>query len=144
MKSADIMSRPVLWVSPRDTLKDASKKMAEHNIGDLPVCHDDRLLGIITDRDIVVRACAKGLDLSVTCVEEIMTKGVEWCFEDDDLEKIIGRMEEKCIQRMIVIDHNKKLIGVISLGDIAVRGDERIAAEALHNISELRRGRRLV
>lgn len=141
MRTHEIMTQPVVCISPDATLEEASQKMAENEIGDLPVCQKEKLVGMLTDRDIVVRSLAKGLDPRSTKVEEIMTSGIQYCFDDDDVDRIVRRMEEKCVRRMVVIDHNKKLIGIISLGDIAMRADESLAAEALHRISELRRSR---
>ncbi len=135
------MTKPVVYVSPDATLEEAARIMATCDIGDLPVCEGDQLRGIITDRDIVVRGLSKGINPKDAKVEDIMTSGLECCFNDEDLRKILKRMENKGIRRMVVIDHDKKLTGIFSIGDVAIRGDEKLAAEALHRISEQRRSR---
>jgi CBS domain-containing protein len=138
MQVKDIMSKNVECISPHKTLEEAAFEMCDLNIGSLPVCGDnDRLAGIITDRDIVVRAVAKGLDPRTVKVSEAMTKGIAYCFEDQNIGEAAMLMEEKQIRRLAVLNDSKRLVGIISLGDIAVEtGDERLAGEALERVSE--------
>jgi CBS domain-containing protein len=136
MEIKNIMTTGVECVNPQNTLKEAAAKMKEFGIGVLPVCDEDQIFGIITDRDIVIRAIAQGVDPNKIMVKDAMTPNVECCFDDDDLKQIVQKMKEMQIRRMVVIDHNKKLIGMITLGDISVHGDHQLAEEALERISE--------
>jgi CBS domain-containing protein len=114
--------------------------MRDMNVGPLPVCgQDDRLSGIITDRDIVIRAVAEGKDPHSTRVREIMTPHVVYCFDDQDVQDAASLMEENQIRRLAVLNRNKRLVGILSLGDIAVHTTEghfELVGEALERISE--------
>lgn len=136
MKIEDVMTRDVEVVGPQDTLKDCAEKMRTLNVGPIPVCEGDKLLGIITDRDIVVRAVSQGLDPNSTRVSQAMTDHVECVFIDEDLEVAMRKMKEEQIRRILVVDRNKKLAGILSLGDIATAMDEKQAGETLEAISE--------
>jgi CBS domain-containing protein len=129
-------------IAPEATLHDAAGIMRDLDIGCVPVCSNDRLVGMITDRDIVVRAEAEGRDPDQATVKDAMTRGVEYCFDDDNVDKAISLMEEKQIRRLPVLDHDKRLVGIVSLGDVAVNGSKRKAGEALEQISEPARPRR--
>ena len=132
----EVMTRDVEVINPNDTLRDAAEKMRSLNVGPLPVCDGQRILGMITDRDIVVRAIAVGKDPNSTQVSDVMSSGIEYCFDDDDTEGVLDRMRDKQIRRMIVVDRNKKLVGIIALGDLAGEVSERKVGEALEGISE--------
>jgi CBS-domain-containing membrane protein len=107
------------------------------NVGSLPVCHEDRLIGIITDRDMAIRAVADGMDPASTQVEAVMTRGVTCCFDDQEISEAADMMEKKQIRRLVVLNHDNRLVGIVSLGDLAVRGrDDELSAEALEQISE--------
>jgi len=136
MQIKDLMTRNVEVISPESTLKIAAQKMESLDVGVLPVCDNERLVGMLTDRDIVVRSTAKGDDPNNTKVRDIMSPGVEWCFEDQSIEEVAKQMENRQIRRSPVINHDKNLVGIISLGDLAVRGDEKLAGEALKKISQ--------
>jgi CBS domain-containing protein len=107
--------------------------MAEQNVGALPVCDGSRLQGMITDRDIAVRAVANGRDAD-TRVREVMSEDVIWCSEDDDTQDVLGRMGDRQIRRIPVVDANRNLVGIVSLGDLAIEDVENVD-EALRNIS---------
>src|SRR5688572_411978 len=121
----DIMTRDVEVIPPNASLKEAADKMDALNVGPLPVCDGDRLVGVITDRDIVVRATAAALDPRVATVRDAMTDDVIYAFEDQDVREAARLMEEKQIRRLIVLSRDKRLVGIVSLGDIATAlGDE--------------------
>jgi len=132
----EVMTRDVEVINPNDTLRDAAEKMRSLNVGPLPVCDGQRILGMITDRDIVVRAIAVGKDPNSTQVSDVMSSGIEYCFDDDATEGVLDRMRDKQIRRMIVVDRNKKLVGIIALGDLAGEVSESKVGEALEGISE--------
>lgn len=138
MQVKDIMTREVQCIGPDASLAQAAGKMRDLDVGSIPVCGpDDRLCGIITDRDIVVRVVAEGLDCQTVRVEEAMTPKIRYCFEDEEVSEAARKMEEEQIRRLVVLDRDKRLVGIISLGDLAVdTGDERLAGEALECISE--------
>jgi CBS domain-containing protein len=137
MQIADVMTRGVECVRPDDTIEEAARRMKELDVGSLPVCGDDHLLGMITDRDITIRSIADGSDPALTTVRDVMTPKVIWCFEDQDLTEAAQLMEDNQIRRLPVLSRNKRLIGMLSLGDLALRGDdEMLSAEALERVSE--------
>lgn len=135
MKVKDEMTAKVEVVNPGTSLKEAAQKMKHLNIGALPVCENNRLVGMLTDRDITVRSTAEGKDPNTATVREAMTPGVEWCFDEEDVEEVALKMERKKIRRLPVIDHDKRLVGMLSIGDIAVRGSREIACEILEKVS---------
>jgi uncharacterized protein (DUF2267 family) len=133
---ADVMTRDVEAVHPEDSLRECAEKMRTLNVGPMPVCDGEKLRGIITDRDIVVRAVSQGMDPNTTRVSQAMTDQVEWCFDDEDIEVAARRMQEDQIRRLLVVDRDKKLVGILSLGDIAqAMGDQKVG-ETLEAISE--------
>lgn len=136
MKVKEIMSDKVEIVSPETTLKDAAHKMKQLDIGSLPVCDGRRLVGMLTDRDIAVRSTAQGDDPNAVQVKDAMTPKVAWCFDDQDIEEAVKIMESKQLRRLPVINHSKMLSGIISLGDISVRGIGPLACQALKEISK--------
>ena len=124
-------------IAPDANLRDAARMMKDLDIGGLPVCENDRLRGFVTDRDIVVRAVAEGRDPASCKVSDAMSDQLVWCFEDSDVEEAGRLMEEKQVRRLAVLDQNKRLVGILSLGDLAVEGeDEDFAGEVLEQVSE--------
>lgn len=137
MRVRDVMTRGVETIHPNATLQDAAKRMGELNIGSLPVCDGTRLYGIVTDRDITVRATAVGADPRTTPIHTVMTPEVHWCFEDQDVLGAARSMEEYQIRRLVVLNREKQLSGMVSLGDLAVKmHDEATVGEMLEEISE--------
>ncbi|ATB33558.1 CBS domain-containing protein [Melittangium boletus] len=132
----DIMTRDVEVIGPNDTLRDAARKMRDLDVGPIPVCDGQRVQGMITDRDIVVRAVAGDLDPARTAVADIMTKGIEYCFDDDLAEEVLERMEEQQLRRFIVVNRDKKLVGIVALGDLAGSESGQRVGKALEGISE--------
>ncbi len=138
MRIRDIMSESVEILSPQTTLQQAADKMRKLSCGFLPV-HDGReekLIGVVTDRDLVVRAMAEGLDPTSTKVENVVSDRVHYCFVDDDLENAAGRMKDSKIYRLVVLDNpnDKQLCGIVSLGDLLRHGKEAAAASAAAGI----------
>jgi CBS domain-containing protein len=129
------MSRNVKVARPSNTICDAARAMAKIDAGVLPVGDEDRLVGMITDRDIAVRAVAlgKGPD---TPVSDVMSREVKYCFEDEDLEHVARNMADIQVRRLPVVDRDKRLVGIIALGDIATREDARTSGEAIKGVSE--------
>lgn len=133
----DVMTRNVEVVHPDDTLQEAAEKMKDLDIGPLPVCDDGRLVGILTDRDIAVRAVAEGQDPWTDKVRDVMTPEVISCFADQDVADAVKLMKEKQIRRLVVLDRDKRLVGILSLGDVAVHtGDEHLAGTTLEEVSK--------
>jgi len=115
----EIMSKHPDALSQDTTLKQAASEMQKHDFGFLPVKQDGHIAGIVTDRDIVIRALAKGLDPNTAKLKEIMSKELYYCHEDDDIKKVSDLMCKKQINRLMVYDKNEKLSGILSVGDIA-------------------------
>ncbi len=137
MKIKDIMTTDVEVLSPDTLLVDCAKKMQEINVGAIPVCDGDKILGMVTDRDIVVHGIAKDMDVKTTAVTEIIQNTPVYCFEDDDISKASDLMKTEQIRRLIVVDQNKKLCGVVSIGDIAAKTqNEQLSGETLQDISQ--------
>ncbi|MEX0802498.1 MAG: CBS domain-containing protein [Deltaproteobacteria bacterium] len=137
MQIREIMTRDVEVVPFDAAVKDAAAKMKQLDIGAIPVCDGQKLTGVLTDRDIAVRLAAEGRNPSDTRVSEIMTKDLFYCFEDQDVEEAATVMEAGQIRRLPILDQDRQLVGIVSLGDISVRSDDKeAAAEALEGISE--------
>lgn len=119
MRAGDVMTRDVAAVRPDTTVRQAARMMRELNVGVLPVCDGQHLVGVLTDRDIVVRATADGMQPDTTLVLAVMTSDVCWCYEDDLVEKIGREMAGRQIRRVPVVDRDKRLVGIVSLGDLA-------------------------
>jgi len=132
----DVMTRDVEVIRPNDTLREAARMMRDLDVGPIPVCDGQRVQGMITDRDIVVRAIAEALDPAQTRVADIMTKGIEFCFDDDQAEDVLERMAEQQLRRFIVVDRDKKLVGIVALGDLAGSESGQRVGKALEGISE--------
>jgi CBS domain-containing protein len=141
----DVMTRGPECTRPNDTIASVASRMRDLGVGSLPVCGDsDKLVGMITDRDITVRATSRACDPSTTCVRDVMTPGIVCCREDDDLAEAVRMMEEKQIRRLVVLNGNNRLVGILALGDLAVKsGDDELSAEALHEVSEPARPNRI-
>jgi CBS domain-containing protein len=135
MQVSQAMSSDVNIASPTQSIREAARMMAEIDAGALPVGENDRLVGMITDRDIAVRAVAAGKGPD-TPVREIMTTDVKYCFEDDELDEVALNMADLQVRRLPVLNDRKRLVGIISLGDIALTDGPSNAGSALRGISE--------
>lgn len=136
MKVRDAMTRDVAVVQPGATVRDAARVMSEVDSGVVPVCDGRRVVGMLTDRDIVIRVVAEGRSID-TPISEAMTTQVQYCFEDDDLEDAAVTMGRLQMRRLIVLDADRNLAGILSLGDVArEHDDEDGTARTLEQISE--------
>lgn len=133
---SQVMTRGVRAMLPTDTLVKAAQTMEELDVGVLPVCDGDRLVGMVTDRDIVVRGVAHGCSADSTRLAEVMSADICCCYEDQSVDEATDKMRAAQIRRIPVLDHQNHLVGMLSLGDVAVRADEGKAGEALEAISE--------
>lgn len=135
---ADVMTRDVKTLSPSATVAQAAQAMAQLNVGSIPVCDGRKLQGIVTDRDITVRVVALGLDGQTTQLSVIMSTDIQWTEESRDLDDALREMASRQIRRLPVVDADKNLVGIVSLGDIATKGadDEAAVGESLGEISE--------
>jgi CBS domain-containing protein len=129
------MSRDVRLASPAQTIREAARMMADIDAGAVPVGENDRLVGMITDRDIAVRAVAQGKGPD-TPVREVMSKDVKYCYEDEDLEHVAQNMGELQVRRLPVVNRDKRLVGIVSLGDIAQREDAKTTGKTTAGVSK--------
>jgi CBS domain-containing protein len=137
MQLKDIMTRGVEVIHPDATLQEAAQQMRGLDVGPLPVCDGERLVGMLTDRDITVRATAEGRDPKATKVRDVMTCEVIYAFEDQGVTEAARLMEEHQVRRLVVLNRDKRLIGIVSLGDLAVHTDnQRLAGEVVERVSE--------
>jgi len=135
MKVSKCMTRDVQLVNPTQSIRDAARMMAEIDAGALPVGQDDRLVGMITDRDIAVRAVAEGKSPD-TPIREVMSREVLYCFDDQELKDIARNMGEMKVRRLPVLNRDKRLVGIVSLGDLARKEEPSLTASAVTNISK--------
>ena len=135
MQIRELMSRDVILASPRQSIGEVARMMAVRDIGFLPVGDHDRIVGMVTDRDIVVRglAAGKGPD---TPVSEVMTEDIKYCFEDEDVDQVVTSMGVNQVRRFPVMDRNKRLVGVVTLADAALEHDPVVVGEALLRVVE--------
>ena len=132
----DVMSKDVQVISPNGTIREAALQMLKGNFGMMPVEENDRMIGSISDRDITIRAVAEGKDSSAK-VRDVMTVGIVWAYEDDTIEDAAKLMSEKQIRRLPVVNRDKRLVGIVALGDFAIEAtDVDIAGDALSEISK--------
>jgi CBS domain-containing protein len=135
MRVSEAMTREVRIANPGQTIREIAKIMAEIDAGSLPVGEGDRLVGMITDRDIAIRAIAAGKGPE-TPVHEVMSREVKYCFEDEDLEHVAQNMGDIQVRRLPVVSRDKRLVGIVSLGDIAQNEDTETTGQATTQISE--------
>lgn len=137
MQVSQVMTRGVRFLSPRDTMQFAAQAMDELNVGAVPVCDGKKLVGMVTDRDITVRGVAQGLAAGSTPLRDVMSGSVRWCYDDQPIDEVMEQMRAAQIRRMPVVDRDKHLVGIVSLGDVATKlGEPTPVAEALADISE--------
>jgi CBS domain-containing protein len=125
----EAMTERALWITPDITLIEAARKMRDESIGCLPIGENDRLIGMITDRDLACRAVAEGADPAKTKVRDVMTRGIVYCFEADDLAATIEQMDKKRIHHMPVLNERKRIIGILSLSDLALNAPLDLSRE---------------
>lgn len=129
MKINELMTRHVETVEPEATLKDAAQLMDDQDVGALPVCDNDRLVGIITDRDIIVRAVSAGVDPNRSRVADSMTSPILYCYEDQGVEEVRQMMQDKKVRRLPVLDRSRRMIGIVSSSDVMLGHSEHDEAE---------------
>ena len=135
MRVREAMTREVKICTPGQSIREVARTMSEIDAGALPVGENDRLIGMITDRDIAVRAVAQGKGPD-TPVREIMSEHVEYCFDDEDLDRVAQGMADVRVRRLPVVNREKRLVGILSVGDVARRGNQReIVAETIAGVS---------
>lgn len=136
-KLKDVMSRDVQVISPDDPIQEAAQQMRAGNFGMMPVGENDRMVGAISDRDIAIRVVADGMDPGSTRVRDVMSPGIVWAYEDDSVDLAARLMSEHQIRRLPILNADKRLVGIVALGDFAVESaDIDVAAEALSEISK--------
>jgi CBS domain-containing protein len=135
MKVRDIMTREVKIVSPADALQSAAQLMEKNDFGMVPVGENDRLVGMLSDRDITVRGVARGLAPDRATVRDVMTTDVKYVYDDESVDDVSRHMSELQVRRLPVLNREKRLVGIVSLGDLAVK-DPSDAGEALQSISQ--------
>ncbi|HEX6832526.1 MAG TPA: CBS domain-containing protein [Rudaea sp.] len=132
---SQVMTRNVQLARPDDSIREAARMMAQNDIGSLPVGDENRLVGMITDRDIVVRAVADGKDVN-TKVRDVMTDEIRYCYDDDDIDAVAENMSNLGIRRLCVIDRDQRLVGIVSLSNVAQGGDDDATDTLLQGVAE--------
>ena len=135
MRVSEAMTREVRVANPTQTIRDVAKIMAEIDAGAMPVQENDRLVGMITDRDIAIRAVAEGKGPD-TPVRDIMSKDIKYCYDDEDLEHVAENMGELQVRRLPVVDRDKRLVGIVALGDVARHEDHHTTGETTAEVSK--------
>jgi len=137
----ELMSRRVEWTTPSTTLADAARRMRDSNIGCLPIGEGDIFIGILTEKDFTARATAEGLNPTTTTVNQIMTRSVIYCQEDDSIENVLNKMRNRHIHHLPVRDQSNAVVGIVSLSDLALRGPQElypyVAKEAFQSAAAL-------
>lgn len=136
MEIAKIMHAPAEWVEADTPVAEVARRMKGNDIGAVPVGRDDRLIGMVTDRDLALRVLGEGRDPTTTTAEQVMTAGVVWCLTTQTVEDAAHMMEQKKIRRLPVIDENKRLVGMLSLGDIADAMPRQLLGEVVTAVAD--------
>jgi CBS domain-containing protein len=136
MKVKDVMHKGVDWVSPDTPITELAKLMREHDIGAIPIGENDRLVGMVTDRDIVCKGLARDdLDIASATARDVMTEGIHCCREDDDLAKAVKHMEALKVRRLPVINKSRRMVGILSLGDLGQSAPGDLVTECVRSVS---------
>jgi len=136
MKVKEAMHKGVDWVDPDTPVIDLAKLMRQHDIGAIPIGQNDRLIGMVTDRDIVCKGLAEdSFDARRAAARDVMTPGIHCCREDDDLAKAVRHMEELKVRRLPVINKSKRMVGILSLGDVGRSAPSDLLSEILQSVS---------
>lgn len=135
MKVKDVMSRNCTFITPQTTLTEAARIMADQDIGFVPVAENDRMIGMVTDRDIVIRGIAKGAD-SKSAVKDVMSAKTYYCYEDQTAEEVCENMADLKVRRLPVVNRDKRLVGVVSLGDLAQDVNKIKVGQAVQSITD--------
>jgi CBS domain-containing protein len=135
MKVKDAMHQCAEWVEPQTPIDEIARKMRDLDIGAIPVGENDRLIGMVTDRDIACRAVANGTDPGKLTARDVMSKGILYCRETEDLEDAMRIMEQKQVRRLPVINDKKRMVGMLSLGDVAHAASHELSGEMTAAVS---------
>ena len=136
MKVKEVMHKGVDWVSPDTPVTEIAKLMCDHDIGAVPIGENDRLIGMVTDRDIVCKGMAQeSFDPRRAVARDVMTPGIHCCREDDDLAKAVRHMESLKVRRLTVVNKNKRMVGILSLGDIGDAASSELLSECVKSVS---------
>jgi CBS domain-containing protein len=135
MKVREMMHQGVEWVSPDTPVTALAQKMLRYDIGAIPIGENDRLIGMVTDRDIALRGVATGKDISKLTAMDVMTKGIVWCRDSGEVSDATRIMESKKVRRLPVIDEHRRMIGILSLGDVSCASSEGLTAEVMKAVS---------
>lgn len=135
MKVKEVMHGGVTWVSPNTPILEIAKKMQTNDVGSIPVGENDRLVGMVTDRDIVCRGLAGGKDMATLTARDVMTGGIVYCQTEDDVGRAIDTMKNKKIRRLPVLDSNKRMVGMLSLGDLSDKAGPAQCADVMRAVS---------
>jgi len=135
MKIREIMTSNVECVSPDVSLTQLAETMKALDVGFVPICESDRLVGTVTDRDLVIRGLASGRDINSCTARDVMTNEIFYCFEEDNVKDVAERMRDKEVRRMLILNDQKRLVGVVSIGDVS-KVEEKVSGKALHGITD--------
>jgi CBS domain-containing protein len=135
MKVKKAMHKGAEWVAPDTPIAKIAKKMKELDVGSIPVGENDRLIGMVTDRDIAIRGVANGDAVDNLTARDVMTDGIIWCRADDDIEDAAELMESRRVRRLPVIDENRRMVGIVSLGDLSHAADNGVTAEVARAVT---------
>lgn len=135
MQVREVMSTQVDLIDPSTSLAEAARIMRDDDVGALPIGNDDRLVGMLTDRDIVVRGLAAGKTADSATAGDVMSSGILYCFDDQPIEEAADLMGDRQVRRLAVVNRDKRLVGIVSLGDISTKGASGTAAETLQEVS---------
>jgi CBS domain-containing protein len=136
LKVRDAMHKGVTWVEPNTSLLDLAQEMRDEDIGSIPIGENDRLVGMVTDRDIICKGVAIGGDMSNMTARDVMTGPILFCRVEEDVEDAVRLMEANKVRRLPVIDENKRMVGMLSLGDIAAVGNRELSGEVVQAVAE--------
>lgn len=135
MKVSEAMHAGAIWISPNTTLSDIAARMRKDDIGAVPVGENDRLVGMVTDRDLVLRGFDGGANPAQRTARDVMTKPIVYCTANEELEDAVRIMERKQIRRLPVIDSNRRMVGMLSMGDVAAKAPASLAAETVRAVT---------
>jgi CBS domain-containing protein len=135
MKVKDVMHKGAEWVTPQTSLADVAQRMRDLDIGAIPVGENDRLIGMVTDRDIACRGVANGKDPGKLTARDVMSKGIFYCNDTEELEDALRIMEQKQVRRLPVINDKKRMVGMLALGDVADAASHELSGEVIAAVS---------
>ncbi len=135
MKVKDVMHKGAEWVSPETALSDVAQRMRDLDIGAIPIGENDRLIGMVTDRDITCRGVANGQDIAALTARDVMSKGIFYCKDSENLEDALRIMEQKQVRRLPVINDKKRMVGMLSIGDIGDAASHELTGEVVAAVS---------